>query len=1370
MNSVESADKNYVIVSDGSEKLSPVPPLQRRLLTPFLSKEVPPIPVDEERVKYPYLMTNPFSTVFFTWLNPLLKVGYKRTLSPNDLFKIADKDALDYTYSTFERHLDEIIQKDRDALKLRDPSITEEELEAREYPKNAILKALLKTFKWEYSFAVFFKLLSDTAQVLTPLLSRALITYVQDKTVDPGLPVNNGVGYAIGVTFMLAVTTLCTNHFLYLSLTVGLHAKSILTTAVLKKSFKASSVTRHTFTNGRVTSLISADLARVDLAFGFQPYVITAPVPIIVTIALLIINIGVSSLAGIAMFLVALFVIGACSGALMALRKKVNKFTDSRISYMREILQNMKIIKLYSWEDAYEKTVTDERNNEIGVMLKMVSVRNFLMAFAISLPSVVSMVAFLVLYGVSQDQNPANIFTSLYLFSLLAGQIMMVPMALSTATDAKIGLERLRLYLQSGEVQSNDDDKGEDGTNSLPEDVAIQVTNASFIWEKFEDEDNEAEETPETTSSIERLDELSKHDFEGFSNINFSIKKSEVVLITGPIGSGKSSLLLALAGQMTKTSGSLKTAGSLLSAGQPWIQNATVKENILFGEPFNQDRYQQVVRVCALEDDLQSFTAGDATEVGERGITLSGGQKARINLARAVYANKDIILLDDVLSAVDSRVGKIIVDECFKKFLRKKTIVLATHQLSLVHFADRAIFLNGDGSINIGTVEELSKTSSGFLKLMEYSSRPDSDTSNDGQNEKLEGILSGKSVHHNPQESTLIEDEERAVNAIEWSVYKAYLHEGQGKFGVFAIPLIAMFMTFDVFLTIFVNVWLTYWINDSFPGRSDGFYIGFYVMFVVLSIVAISSEFIMMGYFFSTASRRLYLKVLKRVLHTPMHYLDVTPMGCVLNRFTKDTDSLDNEIGQELTMLVYPGAILTGTVILCVVYLPWFAIALPPLLVVTTATTNFYVASSREVKRIEALQRSHVFNNLHEILNGLQTLKAYNALERFMDKNKHLIDRMNEAYILVIANQRWISIHLELVSCLLVLVVALLSVFRVFNINAASVGLIINYVMQVATFMSLVMRSYTSVENEMNSVERLCFYAHDLEQEPPYRINETRPRPSWPEHGAIEFQNVSMRYRYGSPLVLRNLSISVKGGEKIGICGRTGAGKSSIMNVLFRLSEPAEGTVLIDGVDTSKLGLYDLRSKLSIIPQDPVLFRGTIRKNLDPFEQSEDSALWEALRKAGLIDTDVLRKAISQHPDDPNRHKFHLDQLVEDDGSNFSNGERQLIALARALVRDSKILVLDEATSSVDYETDAKIQNTIAEEFSECTILCIAHRLNTILNYDRILVLEQGKVEQFDTPWALFNQDGIFRQMCERSGIKSSERLSQNWSLRLDGA
>lgn len=1325
--------------------------LEHRLLTPLLSKKVPPIPKDDsERTKYPLRSTFLLNRILFSWLLPLMKVGYKRTLDPMDLYYLDENMEIDTTYDLFQKNL-KLILKDNTS---------------DEYPKLAILKALFLTFKWDYSLGILYKICSDVSSVLLPLLSKALINFVEERTLDPTIPVGKGIGYSFGVVGMLFFNGICINHCLHKSLTTGAHCKSILTTALLKKSFAVDPVTKNEFPAGKVTSLMSTDLARIDLAIGFQPFLLTVPIPVAIAIALLIVNIGVASLAGVAVFVLAILVISSLMKRLMLMRRSANNFTDSRISLMREILQNMKIIKFYSWEDAYENEIIDRRTKETKIIFKIQSIRNILLACSVTLPLFISMISFLVLYAISDNKSPGDIFSSLSLFSVLANQALMLPIALATGVDAFVGLNRVRQYLQSGDKNQvaygnnkiqddgddddnndNDDENDDEQDQKLDKDIAIEVNNASFEWDQF----NEVKLESSDSEEINELQE--KTVFKGFNDISFKIKKNEFVIITGPIGSGKSSLLLALSGFMKKLNGTVKFSSKpLLCSQPPWIQNATVKENILFGEDLDEEWYNRVIDACSLNDDINNFPAGDSTEIGERGITLSGGQKARISLARSIYSRSETILFDDVLSAVDARVGKHIVESCFLDLLKNQTRILATHQLSLINNADRVIFLNGDSTINIGTVDELLNKNDEFVKLMEFSknSKDKDDKNNSREEEEIKQELIEVKDNAN---GTLIDVEEKAKNQIAWNIYKSYMKEGQGIFGRFAIPLCLFLLTCDIFCSIFTNVWLSFWISYKFENRSNGFYIGIYVMFTMLAIFMVSAEFIIIGYITNISARRLNLKALKRILHTPMSFLDTTPMGRILNRFSKDTDALDNETGEQIRLFLHPFAYVLGTLILCICYLPWFALVIPPLFIIVISCANYYQASSREVKRIEAVQRSLVYNNFNEILNGMLTIKIFNSRERFLIKNSRLINKMNEAYFILIANQRWISVHLDLIASSLALIITLLSVNRVFNINAASVGLIVTNVLQIAGLMSLILRAYTQVENEMNSVERLCHYANDLVQEEPYRIQEAKPDESWPLNGEIKFENVSMRYREELPLVLKNLTVSIKKNEKIGICGRTGAGKSTIMIALYRLSELSSGKITIDDVDISKIGLFDLRSKLSIIPQDPVLFLGTIRKNLDPFGQATDSELWDSLRRSGLIEN--VHKVKNEEGE---LHKFHLDQFVEDEGANFSLGERQLLALARALVRNSKILILDEATSSVDYETDSKIQKTIINEFSDCTILCIAHRLKTILNYDKILVLDKGELVEFDKPLKLFNNEkSLFRQMCDKSSITEGD-------------
>lgn len=1424
---------------------------QNRLLSFLLSKNVPHLPTDEERKIYPEGTTNFFYRFFFWWLNPVMRTGYKRTLEPQDLFKLSDdikiENMANRFYHYFERDLERARTKHVEKkCKERGETLAttkvdpEEDLKDFELSKFTTVFALFKTFKYQYSAACVFLCMANSASTCNPLLLKKLIQYVERKALGVEEGIGRGLGYSFGASAIVFLIGVLINHFFYRSMLTGAQAKAVLTKALLDKSFRLSAEAKHKYPVGKITSMMGTDLARIDFAIGFQPFLIIFPIPIIIAVAILIVNIGVSALVGVAILAFFFCAIAVSTRKLFAYRFTANKFTDARVDFIKEALNNLKIIKFYSWEPPYHENISDIRRKEMRIIYRMQVLRNIITAFSMCLTLFASMISFLVLYAVDKNRkDPASIFSSISLFNVLTQQVFLVPMALSSGADAYLGIGRVGEYLSSSETNLEETRIHADGEKLIEmdkENVAIEIDGAHFEWDTFDDDEEEDlddeddkdkaeeghDEKPKqalsasakhhthketflekkdstktfvrsgsnSTDKEEDTDSSSDDEaaFPGLTNINLTINKNEFVVVTGLIGTGKSSLLNAMSGFMRRTSGSVNVDGELLLCGYPWVQNATVRDNIVFGSEWDEEKYNNVIYACSLESDLEILPAGDQTEIGERGITLSGGQKARINLARAVYAERDIILMDDVLSAVDARVGRHIMNNCILGLLKDKTRVLATHQLSLIGSADKVVYLNGDGTIDVGTFEELKARNISFANLMAYNSEAKEEEEEEEVEEDEEVVENEREMiqrqlskvtkpedeeaehkdfnKNEHRDGHLTEQEERAVNGINAEVYQQYIKLGSGKFSPWLFcPLLVSLMILSTFCQLFTNTWLSFWTEFKFTNKSNGFYIGFYVMFTVLSFILLTCEFVMLVYLTNTASVRLNIMAIEKVLHAPMAFMDTTPMGRILNRFTKDTDVLDNEIGDQLRFLVFVFANIIGVLILCVIYLPWFAIAIPFLGFLFVAVANYYQASAREIKRLEAVQRSFVYNNFNETLSGMNTIKAYNAEYRFLEKNNELIDNMNEAYYLTIANQRWLAIHMDIIATIFALLIALLCVNRVFNITAASVGLLLSYVFQIAGQLSMLIRTFTQVENEMNSAERLASYAFHLPEEAPYLINERTPAPSWPDKGIVKFDNASLAYRPGLPLVLKNLSFEVKPSEKIGICGRTGAGKSSIMTALYRLSELESGKITIDDVDIASLGLKDLRSKLSIIPQDPVLFRGSIRKNLDPFNESSDSKLWDALVRTGLIDPsrlDIVKKQVkTQSTEDEEGsiiHKFHLDQQVEDEGSNFSLGERQLIAFARALVRDSKILILDEATSSVDYETDFKIQTSIIKEFSQCTILCIAHRLKTIINYDRILVLDKGEIKEFDTPWNLFNiSNGIFQQMCQKSNITEED-------------
>ncbi|ODV82409.1 uncharacterized protein CANTADRAFT_19963 [Suhomyces tanzawaensis NRRL Y-17324] len=1382
---------------------------QKRLLTKFLSKRIPHLPSPDERPPYPSSTANVFSKVFFWWLHPVMRTGYKRTLEPEDLFTLTDDIKVEKMAADFYRHFTAGVAKAETkhiAAKCKARGETPatssvssaDDLADFTVSKYVTVWALFLTFKWQYSMSCLFLSLSSVGQTTNPLLTKKLITFVERRALGIETSINKGLGYSFGSCLVIMMVGIFINHFFYRSMLTGAQAKAVLTKAMLDKAFRLNAESKHKYSVGKITSIMGADLARVDFAFGFQPFLFTFPIPVAIAIAILVVNIGVAALVGVALVVLFLVFIFTLAKRLFGLRFKAMKFTDLRVNYLKEALNNLKVIKYYSWEAPYEANIADARHKEMKIIYKMQVMRNILIAVAMSLTLFSSMIAFLVLYAIrTGNRSPADIFSSISLFNVLSQQVILLPMALSSGTDALLGITRVGEFLCADELDPEElriEADGPKREQMEKENLALEVQNASFEWETFDLDDNAEEANEKKQEKVAKTDSSDKDEkyesesdasseivFSGLHNIDLKIQKNEFVVITGLIGSGKSSLLSALSGFMKRTQGAIDVNGSLLLCGYPWVQNATVKENIIFGNEYDEQRYKDTIYACSLEADLDVLPGGDATEIGERGITLSGGQKARINLARAVYADKDIILLDDVLSAVDASVGKHIMNNCLLGMLKDKTRILATHQLSLISAANRVIFLNGDGSVDIGTTSELKERNPGFEKLMAFSSEQKDEEEDEENIEEELDVIEGapkkskkenradeEAIHKTYKNDTtggkLTEEEERAVNGIKFEVYANYANEGSGKVGPWVVvPSYLLLMILATFCQLFTNTWLSFWTEYKFKDKPDKFYIGIYVMFTVLSFVFLLSEFIVLVSLSNSAAINLNIRAVKRILHAPMSFMDTTPMGRILNRFTKDTDVLDNELGDQARFLMFTLSNIIGVLILCVIYLPWFAIALPFLGFLFVAVANFYQASAREIKRLEAIQRSFVYNNFNETLSGMPTIKAYNAEARFVAKSDNYLNVMNEAYYLSIANQRWLTLHMDILAAIFALLICLLCVGRVFSISPASVGLLLAYVIQIANQLSLLIRTFTQVENEMNSVERLSQYAFGLPEEAPYVITETTPKESWPEQGEITFKDVSMAYRPGLPLVLKDLSFQVKPAEKIGICGRTGAGKSSIMTALYRLTELEKGSIVIDGVDISNLGLHALRSKLSIIPQDPVLFRGSIRKNLDPFNERSDDKLWDALRRTGLIDStrlEAVKKQVKTDDtdDESAMHKFHLDQSVEDDGSNFSLGERQLIAFARALVRDSKILILDEATSSVDYETDSKIQETIIREFSQCTILCIAHRLKTIINYNRILVLDKGELQEYDTPINLFNTDGsIFQQMCERSNITEED-------------
>lgn len=702
------------------------------------------------------------------------------------------------------------------------------------------------------------------------------------------------------------------------------------------------------------------------------------------------------------------------------------------------------------------------------------------------------------------------------------------------------------------------------------------------------------------------------------------------------------------------------------------------------------------------------------------------------------------ISLLTVVIAVDAHVGRHIFDKAICGLMRDKCRVLATHQLHVLHRCDRIVWMR-DGHIEtIDTFNNLISNNVGFQKLM--ASTAQEEDKEGEQKEAIDEKMQAKKRKGARKGAVLMQQEERALKSVSSSVYSAYI---RASGTILNGPLVIFLLIIAQGCNIITSLWLSWWTSNKFA-FSTGKYVGIYAALGVAQAFAMFAFSIALSFLGTESSKVMLQRAMTRVLRAPMSFFDTTPLGRITNRFSKDVDVLDNTLTDAMRMYLFTLGMITSVFVLIIVYFHFFAVALGPLLVLFMLAANYYRASAREVKRQESILRSDVFARFSEGVSGTSSIRAYGLQDHFIKGLKLSVDEMNSAYFLTFSNQRWLSIRLDAIGNLLVFTTGILVVTSRFDVSPSISGLVLSYILAIVQMIQYTVRQLAEVENAMNSTERLHYYGTELEEEPPLRL--TSVPPSWPQNGGIVFSEVQMRYREGLPLVLHGLNLTVAGGERIGVVGRTGAGKSSIMSVLFRLVELTGGRISIDGIDISTVGVKDLRTRLAIIPQDPTLFRGTIRSNLDPFNEHSDLELWSALRQSDLVDSNSTLEDGSKI-----RGRIDLDSVVEEEGLNFSLGQRQLMALARALVRGSQIIVCDEATSSVDAETDKKIQKTMALAFKGKTVLCIAHRLKTIIGYDRICVMDQGRIIELDKPLSLWEDGGVFRGMCDRSGIRRED-------------
>ncbi|KAG0018030.1 hypothetical protein BGZ81_010421 [Podila clonocystis] len=1414
---------------------------------------IPPIPAPGTTPGVcPEYSSSVFSRLTFAWVQPLMTLGSKRPIEKEDLWELTEQRRASYIANRFRefwakevaKHKESVIEAERieaeDALAT---STSSGKLAKTKKPKiyqAKLWRAINNTFLWQFWSAAVLKVIGDCLQVFQPLVTKAILTFAENSwdaysNDKPLPPLWHGILMAIALFLMGVFSTLAQHQFWQRSTGVGVGIRTSLITTIYRKGLILSAKSKQDFSTGKITNLMSTDTTRLDFLAGFFHILWTAPLMILLILVLLIVNMGPTALVGFVFLIIFGPIQARIVAALSVIRRKSTLITDARVKLTQEVLQGMRVIKFYGWEEAFLGKLEDLRNKELKYVRTLLISRSGIAAVNLTVPVIAATLTFVAYSLAGRPLTPAIVFSSLSLFNIMRMPLMIFPQVVSAMVDATVSVRRIEDLLLADELED------------LPpvhqeSEFAINVTNGDFQWEgslkpltmeelqqrekeernrsankKEQKKEQKAKErterkeikklaksqgisqleaqklyreskektvseqssetmsiqekmisklsekdpSPDTESilsssaDIEQLqDNDTNNNIDGdhqdsvhseekatfaLKNINLSIPRGQLVAIVGAVGSGKSSLLNALSA---------------------WIQNATVKDNILFGLPLNEDRYRRVIRDCALERDIQILPDGDQTEIGERGINLSGGQKQRVNIARAVYFNADVVLLDDPLSAVDAHVGKYLFKNCIMGALHGKTRVLVTHQLHVLPQVDYIICMKDGEIVERGTFHELMSNDGEFSNLMKAHGGIEEDQVEEEEEEEAAVVAAVEQTAEKTEEEKtegkgekkdtaggkpkgLMSQEERATGSVDGKIYKSYVNAAGGSL---LVPLLLFLLIITQITKVGNDLWLSWWTEDKF-GESPKFYM---ILYAVWGIAQGIFQFIN-GFYFSLAGARaaknLHQRALQNIFRAPSSFFDTTPLGRIINRFSKDVDACDNLLSESYRMFTGTAAIVLSTFILISVIFPYFLIPLVPMLVFYYYAAIYYRSSSRELKRIDSILRSSLYAHFSETLSGLATIRAYREQDRFIERNAYFIDLENRPYFMSYSIQRWLGVRLETIANILVFCTSLLGVCGRTSITPSTIGLVLSYSMSVTGTFNWCVRQYAEVENNMNAVERLHHYAEELDVEADAIIPDNRPSDQWPSAGSIKIRNLEMRYRPELPTVLHDLSVDIQGGEKIGVVGRTGAGKSSIMMALFRLVEPSKGTIEIDGVDVGKIGLFDLRTRLAIIPQDPILFSGTIRSNLDPFEKRTDQELWEVLERSDL-------KAYVTSCEGG------LDSQVSEFGENLSVGQRQLLCLARAMLTHARVIIMDEATASVDVATDVMLQKAIRVDFAQSTVLTIAHRLNTVIDYSRVLVLDHGEIREFDTPANLLrNPDSVFSSMVDETGAVNAALL-----------
>ncbi|XP_060775099.1 multidrug resistance-associated protein 4 isoform X2 [Neoarius graeffei] len=1294
-------------------------------------------PVGKDAKTNPSASANIFSRLFFCWLNPLFHTGYRRRLEEDDMYKLLPADGSKRLGEELQCYWDHEVEMA--TKELRTPKLT---------------KAIIKCYWKSYTILGIFALIEEVIKLVQPVFLGKLIQYFEYYDPNNTDALYEAYGYAAGVSLSTLGLTMLHHLYFFHVQRAGMRFRIAMCHMIYKKALCLNNVAMGKTTTGQTVNLLSNDVLRFDEVTIFLHFLWVGPLQAAAVVGLLWQEIGPSCLAGMAV-LVFLLPLQSLFGKLFSkLRNKTAVLTDNRIRTMNEVVSGIRIIKMYAWEKPFAALINDLRKKEISKIMSSSYLRGLNMAFFFAASKVIEFVTFTVYVLVGNTITASRVFMAVSLYTAIRLTVaLFFPTAIEKVSEASISIRRIKKFLLLDELV-----KHKVASPQEEMEVSVEIQDLTCYWEK-------------------------SLDVPTLQNISFSVKMGQLLTIIGPVGSGKSSLLSAILGELPQDKGVVKVKGNLAYASQqPWVYPGTIRSNILFGNELQPQRYEKVLKACALKKDMELLPEGDLTVIGDRGATLSGGQKARVNLARAVYQDADIYLLDDPLSAVDAEVGRHLFERCICGILKKKPRILVTHQLQYLKAADHILVLKEGHIVVQGTYTELLHSGVDFTSLLKKDEEEEKTGGTGTTESSCRRTLSQNSVRSETSSVVSNEadqlpvfvaepvqtmpDESRSEGTIGVHMYLKYLTAGVSALMLLSLVLLNLLAQTSYILQ---DWWLAYWATEqeklhmlnhnlTFINRTNisinqnvtqqlsiEYYLGIYSGLTVATLLFGFTRSLFMFNTLVCSAQMLHSRMFNCILRAPVHFFDINPIGRILNRFSKDIGHIDSMLPWTFVDFIQVFLQIIGVIAVATSVIPWILIPVLPLLIVFLFLRRYFLQTSRDIKRLEATTRSPVFSHLSSSLQGLSTIRACKAQERFQQTFDSHQDLHSEACFLFLATSRWFAVRLDGMCSVFVIITAFGCLLLKNSLEAGAVGLALSYAVTLMGMFQWGVRQSAEVENLMTSVERVVEYA-ELENEAAWETQ--KPPPEWPSQGLITFDQVNFSYSSNGPLVLKNLTAMFRPKEKVGIVGRTGAGKSSLISALFRLAEP-QGKIYVDGVLISDIGLHDLRQKISIIPQDPVLFTGTLRKNLDPFKEHSDKDLWNALEEV------QLKSLVEELPG-------KLETILAESGSNFSVGQRQLVCLARAILRKNRILIIDEATANVDPRTDDLIQKTIREKFQQCTVLTIAHRLNTIIDSDRILVLDGGRIHEYDEPHVLLqNKDGIFYKMVQQTGKAEAASLMQ---------